>query len=84
MHTGLVMECEIRAGAYRGRGSGATTSVEAVGFDDVFERAGLVEALGLDGVWLAEHHFTPPHADVSMPGDSVVSSPLVLAAALGA
>lgn len=84
MHVGLVMECEIRAGAGGSRESGAARSVEAGAFDDVFERAALVEALGLDGVWLAEHHFTPPDADASTPGGSIVSSPLVLAAALGA
>ena len=35
-------------------------------------------------MWLAEHHFTPPIGADSTPGGSIVLSPLVLAAALGA
>ena len=73
MHIGLVMECEIRAGAG-----------PAEAFEDAFARAALAEDLDFDGVWLAEHHFSPASADASTPGGAIVSSPLMLAASLGA
>ena len=73
MHIGLVMECEIRAGAG-----------PAEAFEGAFARAALAEDLDFDGVWLAEHHFSPASADASTPGGSIVSSPLMLAASLGA
>ena len=41
--------------------------------DDILDEAQLVEELGLDAIWLTEHHFS---------GESVYADPLVLAGAL--
>jgi alkanesulfonate monooxygenase SsuD/methylene tetrahydromethanopterin reductase-like flavin-dependent oxidoreductase (luciferase family) len=76
MHVGLVMECDYRAGA---------TQEEA--FDEAFEMAETAEALGLDGVWLAERHFAAPRGPLDALGTgipSIVSAPLILASAIAA
>jgi len=49
MHIGLMMECDYREGR---------TQREA--FDEAFATAEAAEALGFDGVWLAERHFASP------------------------
>src|SRR4029434_1266733 len=46
MHIGLMMECDFREGG---------TPREA--FDEAFATAEAAEALGFDGIWLAERHF---------------------------
>ena len=43
-------------------------------FQESFAHIAMAEELGLDGVWLAESHFSP--------GRSVLSSPAVIAAAI--
>ena len=48
MHIGLMMECDFREGG---------TQREA--FDETLATAEAAEALGFDGVWLAERHFLP-------------------------
>lgn len=76
MHLGLVMECDYREGR---------TQDEA--FDEVFATAETAEALGFDGVWLAERHFAAPRNPLDPQGagiPSVVSSPLILATAIAA
>lgn len=60
MHIGPVMESEIQAGVYRDRSTGGGGTVESEAFDEVFGRTSRVEVLGLDGLWLGEHHFTLP------------------------
>ena len=75
MHFGLVMECDYRQG---------TTQEEA--FSEAFEQAGAAEDLGLDGVWLAERHFASPDGPLDGVGGlpSIISAPLVMAAAIAA
>lgn len=70
MHVGLTMECDYREGR---------TQEEA--FAEAFQTAQMAEALGLDGVWLAERHFAPP-GSAGIP--SVVSAPLIFATAIAA
>jgi alkanesulfonate monooxygenase SsuD/methylene tetrahydromethanopterin reductase-like flavin-dependent oxidoreductase (luciferase family) len=55
MHIGLMMECDFREGG---------TQREA--FDEAFATAEAAEALGFDGIWLAERHF----AALGTPGAS--------------
>jgi alkanesulfonate monooxygenase SsuD/methylene tetrahydromethanopterin reductase-like flavin-dependent oxidoreductase (luciferase family) len=45
-------------------------------FDESFEQVDMAEQLGIDTVWLAEHHFSPER--------SVLASPLVIASAIAA
>lgn len=45
-------------------------------FDESFTQVEMAEQLGLDTVWLAEHHFSPER--------SVLASPLVIASAIAA
>ena len=45
-------------------------------FDESFKQVDMAEQLGLDTVWLAEHHFSPER--------SVLASPLVIASAIAA
>jgi alkanesulfonate monooxygenase SsuD/methylene tetrahydromethanopterin reductase-like flavin-dependent oxidoreductase (luciferase family) len=74
MHLGLVMECDHREGR---------TQDEA--FDEAFATAEMAEALGFDGVWLAERHFAAPRNPLDPQGagiPSVVSSPLIFATAI--
>lgn len=76
MHLGLVMECETRAGA-----------TEHQAFEEAFELAGLAEAAGYDGAWLAERHFSSPARIQGGAGGGVASfasAPLILATAIGA
>ena len=49
---------------------------EAQAFKEAFDHVALAEELGLDGVWLAEAHFSP--------GRSVLASPLILASTIAA
>ena len=71
MHFGLNMECDYLQG-----------KSELDAFSDVFAQADLTEAVGLDGVWLAERHFAPPESGRAIP--SVVASPLIMATAIAA
>ena len=49
---------------------------QAEAFDESFQQVETAEQLGMDSVWLAEHHFSPER--------SVLASPLVIASALAA
>ncbi|MGH8058902.1 MAG: LLM class flavin-dependent oxidoreductase [Candidatus Entotheonellia bacterium] len=69
MHSGLMMECDYRAGK---------TQEEA--FREAFATAEHAEAWGFDGVWLAERHFAPPESGRAIP--SVIASPLIIATAI--
>ena len=71
MHVGLMMECDYREGR---------TQREA--FDEAFVMTETAEAVGFDGVWLAERHFAPPGGTGPIP--SVASAPLVWASAIAA
>jgi alkanesulfonate monooxygenase SsuD/methylene tetrahydromethanopterin reductase-like flavin-dependent oxidoreductase (luciferase family) len=71
MHSGLMMECDYRAGK---------TQEEA--FHEAFSTAAHAEEWGFDGVWLAERHFAPPESGRAIP--SVVASPLIIATAIAA
>ena len=76
MHLGLVMECDYREGA---------TQEEA--FDEAFRMAEEAEAMGLDGVWLAERHFAARRGSLDAQGagiPSIVSAPLTIASAIAA
>jgi alkanesulfonate monooxygenase SsuD/methylene tetrahydromethanopterin reductase-like flavin-dependent oxidoreductase (luciferase family) len=76
MHIGLVMECDYREGRTQGEA-----------FDEAFLLAETAEALGFDGIWLAERHFAAPGRPLDAFGagiPSIASAPLVLAAALAA
>jgi alkanesulfonate monooxygenase SsuD/methylene tetrahydromethanopterin reductase-like flavin-dependent oxidoreductase (luciferase family) len=76
MHLGLVMECDYREGA---------TQEEA--FDEAFQMVETAEALGLDGVWLAERHFAARRGPLDAQGagiPSIVSAPLTMASAIAA
>ena len=69
MHIGLMMECDYRDGR---------TQREA--FDEAFATAEAAEALGFDGIWLAERHFSPPGGPA--PVSSIGSTPLLWATAI--
>lgn len=69
MHFGLNMECDYLQG-----------QTEGEAFDAVFAQVDLAEAVGLDGVWLAERHFAS--GDRGQP--SIVSAPIILATAVAA
>ena len=70
MHVGLGLECDYREGH---------TQDEA--FDEAFYMAEAAEEWGLDGVWLAEHHFVRSwESPVGHP--SLVASPLIFATAI--
>lgn len=69
MHIGLMMECDYREGR---------TQREA--FDEAFATAEAAEALGFDGVWLSERHFSPPGGATHV--SSIGSTPLLWATAL--
>ena len=69
MHIGLMMECDFREGR---------TQREA--FDEALATAEAAEALGFDGIWLAERHFAAPGG--SAPVSSIGSFPLLLATAI--
>ena len=49
MHIGLMMECDYREG---------WTQQET--FAEALATADVAEALGFDGIWLTERHFSPP------------------------
>jgi len=49
---------------------------QAEAFDESFQQVEAAEQLGMDAVWLAEHHFSPDR--------SVLASPLVIASAIAA
>src|SRR5499426_954157 len=69
MHIGLMMECDYREGR---------TQKEA--FDEAFATAEAAEALGFDGVWLSERHFSPPGGSTHVA--SIGSTPLLWATAI--
>ena len=76
MHLGLMIECETRVGA---------TEIESL--EEAFALTEIAEACGLDGVWLAERHFSSPariQEGASGGVASVASAPLILASAMGA
>jgi alkanesulfonate monooxygenase SsuD/methylene tetrahydromethanopterin reductase-like flavin-dependent oxidoreductase (luciferase family) len=62
MHIGLMMACDLREGG---------TQREA--FDEALATAEAAEALGFDGVWLAERHFAAPGG--AAPVSSIESAP---------
>ena len=49
---------------------------QAAAFDESFNQVEAAEQLGMDAVWLAEHHFSPDR--------SVLASPIVIASAIAA
>ena len=49
---------------------------QAAAFEESFKQVESAEALGIDSVWLAEHHFSPER--------SVLASPMVIASAIAA
>ena len=49
---------------------------QAQAFEECFEQIDIAEKMGIDCVWLAEHHFSPER--------SVLASPLIIASAIGA
>ncbi len=51
-------------------------STQSEAFDESFKQIEAAEELGVDAVWLAEHHFSPER--------SVLASPLVIASAIAA
>ena len=65
MQFGMFTEFHIRHGG-----------TESEAFDHAFELVDAAEKLGLDAVWLAEHHFSPER--------SVLASPIVIASAIAA
>src|SRR5262249_18109041 len=69
MHIGLMMECDYREGR---------TQREA--FDEAFATAETAEALGFDGVWLSERHFSPPGSSTHV--SSIGSAPLLWGTAI--
>src|SRR5262249_19956877 len=69
MHIGLMMECDYREGR---------TQREA--FDEAFATVEAAEALGFDGVWLSERHFSPPGGSTHV--SSIGSTPLLWATAI--
>ena len=76
MHFGLMLECDYREGA-----------TEKDAFEEVFSVVEAAEAYGLDGVWLAERHFSPAKSDSGDQGGplpSIVSAPLIIASAIAA
>ncbi|MGE3537520.1 MAG: LLM class flavin-dependent oxidoreductase [Candidatus Tectimicrobiota bacterium] len=66
MDIGLMMDCDYHEGQ---------TQREA--FDNVLQTAECAEALGVDGVWLAERHFSPPGGSALVP--SIGAVPLLMA-----
>ena len=76
MHLGMIMECDYREGS---------TQEEA--FQEAFSLSQLAEETGLNGVWLAERHFSSPGGSNDSLGTgipSIVSVPLILASAIAA
>src|SRR6266536_3139546 len=69
MHIVLKRECDYREG---------WTQQEA--FAEALATADVAEALGFDGIWLTERHFSPPWG--STPVSSIGSAPLLLATAI--
>src|SRR2546422_10084436 len=69
MHIGLMMECDYREG---------WTQQEA--FAEALATADVAEALGFDGIWLTDRHFSPPGG--STPVSSIGSAPLLIATAI--
>ena len=51
-----------------------TGKTQAEAFEESFNQVDAAESLGMDSVWLAEHHFRPQH--------SVLASPLVMASSI--
>jgi alkanesulfonate monooxygenase SsuD/methylene tetrahydromethanopterin reductase-like flavin-dependent oxidoreductase (luciferase family) len=49
---------------------------QAEAFEESFNQVEAAEHLGMDAVWLAEHHFSPDR--------SVLASPIVIASAIAA
>ena len=69
MHIGLMMECDYREG---------WTQQEA--FAEALATSDVAEALGFDGIWLTERHFSPPWG--STPVSSIGSAPMLIATAI--
>jgi alkanesulfonate monooxygenase SsuD/methylene tetrahydromethanopterin reductase-like flavin-dependent oxidoreductase (luciferase family) len=69
MHFGLNMECDYIQG-----------KTEQEAFNEVFAQVDLAEAVGLDGVWLAERHF----ASGGRGQPSIAAAPIILATAIAA
>lgn len=67
MRFGLNMECDYIQG-----------KTEADAFRDVFAQVDLAEAVGLDGVWLAERHFAASDRGQA----SIAAAPIILATAI--
>lgn len=67
MHFGLNMECDYIQG-----------KTETDAFRDVFAQVDLAEAVGLDGVWLAERHFAASDRGQA----SIAAAPIILATAI--
>jgi alkanesulfonate monooxygenase SsuD/methylene tetrahydromethanopterin reductase-like flavin-dependent oxidoreductase (luciferase family) len=65
MEFGMFCACHIRS-----------DMMQADAFQESFNQVEMAEKLGLDAVWLAEHHF--------MPDRSVLAAPLVVASAIAA
>ncbi len=69
MDIGLMMDCDYLEGQ---------TQQEA--FDVALKTAEQAEALGFDGIWLAERHFSPPGGAALI--SSIGSAPLLMATAI--
>ena len=69
MDIGLMLDCDYRA-----------DQTQRQAFDAVLTTADLAEALGFDGIWLAERHFSPPGGSALIA--SIGSAPLLLATAI--
>jgi alkanesulfonate monooxygenase SsuD/methylene tetrahydromethanopterin reductase-like flavin-dependent oxidoreductase (luciferase family) len=69
MHFGLNMECDYLQG-----------KTEAEAFQEVCAQVDLAEAVGLDGVWIAERHF----AAGGRGQPSIASAPIILSTAIAA
>jgi alkanesulfonate monooxygenase SsuD/methylene tetrahydromethanopterin reductase-like flavin-dependent oxidoreductase (luciferase family) len=69
MDIGLMMDCEYQEGQ---------TPQEA--FNTALTTADQAEALGFDGIWLAERHFSPPGGAALI--SSISSAPLLMATAI--
>jgi alkanesulfonate monooxygenase SsuD/methylene tetrahydromethanopterin reductase-like flavin-dependent oxidoreductase (luciferase family) len=69
MDIGLMMDCDYQAG-----------QTQQQAFDAALTTADLAEALGFDGIWLAERHFSPPGGAALIP--SIGAAPLLIATAI--
>lgn len=65
MNFGMFTDFHVRSGA-----------TEEAAFEESFKQVDVAEQMGMDSVWLAEHHFSPDR--------SVLASPLIIASAIAA